>query len=87
MKIHLRSPQILFENLTVHAIENNGGVFIGRNHQFYWETTITSSNCGFGVINGKNNQTSYNAHLVLLDDQTDSAKKPIIKGENASHSD
>ncbi|MDQ0247074.1 hypothetical protein J2S09_004715 [Bacillus fengqiuensis] len=90
MKVNLRYPQILFESITVHAIENNAGVFIGRNHQFYWGTTITSSNSGFGMINGKNNQTSHNTHLVLRDDQTDTSDcnyKQPVKDESSFDSD
>lgn len=86
MKIDLGSPHILFENITVHGIENNSGVFIGRNYQFNWDTTITSSHSGFGVINGKNNHLSYNTHLVLRDSQTaasDCSCKQPIKDEGS----
>lgn len=68
MKIHLRSPQIFFDDLTVNAVKNNAGVFIGKNVQQNWETTIISSNSGFGTILGDDNQISYNTHLVLGED-------------------
>ncbi|MFP7735145.1 hypothetical protein ACLHDF_17325 [Priestia aryabhattai] len=68
MKIDLSSPQIVFDDITVNAVKNNAGVFIGKNVQQNWETTINSSNSGFGTISGDDNQLSYNTHLVLGED-------------------
>jgi hypothetical protein len=68
MKIDLSSPQIVFDEITVNAVEDNAGVFIGKNHQFNWKTTISSSNSGFGTVSGDDNQISYNTHLILRED-------------------
>jgi hypothetical protein len=68
MKINLSSPQIVFDDITVNAVKNNAGVFIGKNVQQNWETIINSSNSGFGTISGDDNQLSYNTHLVLGED-------------------
>ena len=68
MKIDLSSPQIVFDDITVNAVKDNAGVFIGKNRQFNWKTTISSSNSGFGTISGDDNQISYNKHFILGED-------------------
>lgn len=78
MKINLRSPQIIFDDLTVNTVKNNAGVFIGKNTQKNWETTI-SSNSGFGTISGDDNQLSYNTHLVLGEDDVNDSFKQAAK--------
>ncbi|KRE01916.1 MULTISPECIES: hypothetical protein [Priestia] len=79
MKINLRSPQIVFDDLTVNAVKNNAGVFIGKNVQQNWETTITRSNSGFGTISGDDNQLSYNTHLVLGEDDVNDSFEQVAK--------
>lgn len=79
MKIHLRSPQIVFDDPTVNAVKNNAGVFIGKNVQQNWETTISSNNSGFGTISGDDNQISYNTHLVLGEDDVNDSFEQAAK--------
>ncbi len=79
MKINLRSPQIVFDDLTVNAVKNNAGVFIGKNVQQNWKTTISSSNSGFGTISGDDNQLSYNTHLVLGEDDVNDSFEQVRK--------
>ncbi len=79
MKINLRSPQIIFDDLTVNTVKNNAGVFIGKNTQKNWETTISSCNSGFGTISGDDNQLSYNTHLVLGEDDVNDSFKQAAK--------
>ncbi|MBM7703433.1 hypothetical protein [Metabacillus iocasae] len=74
MKINLRSPQILFEDMTVHVVEDNAGIFVGINHQFNWKTTINGSYSGFGIVCGNHNVLSSNKHLVLHDDVNEDTK-------------
>lgn len=68
MKIDLSSPQIIFDDITVNTVKDNAGVFIGKNHQFHWETTISSSHSGFGTVSGNDNQIAYNKHLIIRED-------------------
>ncbi|NGY86254.1 hypothetical protein F6Y05_13215 [Bacillus megaterium] len=79
MKIDLRSPQIIFDDLTVNTVKNNAGVFIGKNMQKNWETTISGDNSGFGTISGDDNQLSYNTHLVLGEDDVNDSFKQAAK--------
>ncbi|MDW4509728.1 hypothetical protein [Priestia megaterium] len=79
MKIDLSSPQIIFDDLTVNAVKNNAGVFIGKNVQQNWETTISSCNSGFGTIAGDDNQISYNTHLVLGEDDVNDSFEQVTK--------
>ncbi|TYR73192.1 hypothetical protein FZC79_20035 [Rossellomorea vietnamensis] len=69
MMISLSSPSVCFDTLDVHEVENNSGVFIGRNRQLYWQSTERSRS-GFGGISGHNQHHSDSAHLVLKEDNT-----------------
>lgn len=71
MKFEITAPQITFEDINVSNIEDNSGIFIGKNYQFYWRSTIKRSHSGFGKVIGKENKLSNNTHLVLNDDIED----------------
>ncbi|WP_163100485.1 hypothetical protein [Peribacillus alkalitolerans] len=68
MKVDLSSPQIFFDDITIIRVEDNAGVFIGRNHQFNWKTTISSSNSGFGTVSGNDNQICNNKHFIVREE-------------------
>ncbi|MBY0099525.1 hypothetical protein H0185_22435 [Mesobacillus maritimus] len=69
MKFEITAPQITFEDITVSNIEDNSGVFIGKNYQFYWRSIIKRNNSAFGEVIGNENKLSNNTHIVLNDDK------------------
>ncbi|MGD6818063.1 hypothetical protein ACQCVE_13455 [Metabacillus sp. 113a] len=65
MRKNIHFPEILFHNLDVQEIANNAGIFIGRNRQIHWNTSLESHCSGFGTVSGNHNELSSNTHLVL----------------------
>ncbi|MCM3705287.1 MULTISPECIES: hypothetical protein [Cytobacillus] len=59
-----KSPKIIFNNLNVDLLENNSGIFMGKNRQFYW-SSAGKTHSGFGAIYGQENEISHNTHFVL----------------------
>ena len=74
-KLNLQPPQIVFDHMTVSEIEDNAGIFIGRNVQFHWSTTLDHSRNGFGAVSGNDNKISGNTHLVLREDHRNDPQK------------
>ncbi|RIW30429.1 hypothetical protein D3H55_16985 [Bacillus salacetis] len=64
MKISISSPCIVFKDVCVHEVENNSGIFLGKNHQYGWRSTETEY-CGFGGVSGRKNRVINSTHLVL----------------------
>ncbi|WP_113927996.1 hypothetical protein [Bacillus sp. P14.5] len=67
MNVFSNSPAIHFDSLDVRTIENNSGIFIGRNRHLNWRS-VEISRSGFGGIYGRKNDHSSSAYLVLKED-------------------
>ncbi|WP_338780751.1 hypothetical protein [Metabacillus sp. FJAT-52054] len=86
MRINLHSPEINFKDLNVHEIADNAGIFIGRNLQINWTSSLDSHHSGFGTISGNDNEIFHNSHLVLHDHLKKSPEKvyqQVTKGKRA----
>ncbi|WP_206197341.1 hypothetical protein [Peribacillus frigoritolerans] len=87
MRINHHSSEISFTDLNVHEVADNAGIFIGRNRQINWNTSIGSLHSGFGTVSGNNNEIANNTHLVLHDHLKKSPEQvlqQIMKGKEAT---
>lgn len=77
MRLNLHSPKISFTDVHVHEIADNAGVFIGKNLQVNWTSSLDSHHAGFGKITGNDNEVFLNTHLVLHDHVKKSPEKVL----------
>ncbi|WP_206427802.1 hypothetical protein [Bacillus sp. FJAT-42376] len=75
MKRSLLSPEIIFKDLNVLEMADNAGVFIGKNMQISWTSSLDSHHSGFGTVSGHDNAVFQNTHLVLHDHGKKSPEK------------